>query len=132
MASYTFHAFGHDNMLGTHGNTLEFTKDKELTKKGDCIIGVGCDFELSGLKRIISCAKKAKMIIEWPNGKEEVSFELNSLFSSNHELVIRKTGFVSERTLGINSDKSSYQLNRRLIEFLKDGSSKVKVTVEIL
>ena len=34
------YAWGHENILCTHNSTIEITKDKSLTKKGDCIIGV--------------------------------------------------------------------------------------------
>jgi hypothetical protein len=33
-------AQGHENILATHKTTLEFTKDKRLSKKGDCIVAV--------------------------------------------------------------------------------------------
>ena len=56
---YSFHAFGHKNLLGTHKNTLEFTKDKNLTLKGDCIVGVNADFDAGELKNFIkNCPNK--------------------------------------------------------------------------
>ena len=54
-----FHIFGHPNIIGTHYNTLELTKDSSLTKEGDCIIGVKADFDFSELKKIV---KKLKII----------------------------------------------------------------------
>ena len=42
-------AQGHENILGTHKTTLEFTKDKHLTKKGDCIVAVAADKALADL-----------------------------------------------------------------------------------
>ena len=53
-----FRIYGHKNMLAIHKNTLEFTKDKELTKRGDCIVGVNSDFKIT--KEILN-AKKIKI-----------------------------------------------------------------------
>ena len=44
--SYSFTAYGHKNILATHKTTIEFTKDKELSLKGNCIVGVRADFDL--------------------------------------------------------------------------------------
>ena len=33
-----FNIFGHPNILCNHKNTLEFTKQDFVTKKGDCIL----------------------------------------------------------------------------------------------
>ena len=40
----TFKAYGHENIRATHNRTIEFTKHKELSVRGDCIIGVNSDF----------------------------------------------------------------------------------------
>ena len=129
---YTFHAFGHENILGTHRNTLEFTKDKSLTKNGDCIIGIDSDFDTSEIRKLISSSKngKMKLTVKWKNEAEEVSFDANKDFSGNHEIVIRKTGFLSGRTLGINADRSSFELNRDLMNFLKLKNSKITIILE--
>ena len=34
---------GHENVIGSHPNTLELTRDKEISKRADCIIGVNSD-----------------------------------------------------------------------------------------
>jgi hypothetical protein len=41
--------YGHKNIQATHKTTLEFTKDKHLSKKGDCIIAVAADKALTDL-----------------------------------------------------------------------------------
>ena len=55
-----FFIYGHKNLLGTHKNTLEFTKDKELTLNGDCIIGVNSNFNITD--KIMS-SKKIRVVI---------------------------------------------------------------------
>ncbi|MCJ7469295.1 DUF371 domain-containing protein, partial [Candidatus Bathyarchaeota archaeon] len=42
-------AYGHENIQATHKTTLEITKDKHLTKNGDCIIAVAANKSLADL-----------------------------------------------------------------------------------
>ena len=132
---YKFSACGHPNVLATHKTTLEFTKDKELTLKGDCIVGVDSDFDLDKLKEFIKNAKSSKitmaiMPINDKRIKEIINAELTPGFNSNEEIVVRKTGFISERTFAINADKAACSLSRGLIGYLKNKGSKVSVIIE--
>ncbi len=132
---YKFHAYGHPNILATHRTTLEFTKDSELTLKGDCIVGVKADFELEKIKNFIKKLrnKKITITIETLNNKkikEKIKAEFNPHFNSDKEIVIRKTDFVSERTLAIKSNKAAFELNKDLIVFLKEKENKIIVIIE--
>ena len=123
-----FHFSGHKNILGTHKNTLEFTKESNLSLNGDCIIGVDADFDLTDVKRIFGYSK-IKIIITVDDLVEEVICEVNKDFNDKHEIVIRKTNFVSERTLGINADKAAIDLNRELIKKLKNPNKRGRVEI---
>ena len=131
---YKFHAYGHPNILGTHKTTLEFTKNSELSLKGDCIVGVKADFELSKIKNLIKNCKnrKIKIIIETPDKKikETIEAELNPQFNHDREIVIRKTDFLSERTFAIKSNKAAFELKRDLISFLRYKNNKICVVIE--
>jgi len=136
---YTFHAYGHPNILATHKTTLEFTKDKELSLKGDCVVGVKADFDLSKLKKFIKKLKTNKITItikiisknkKYKKIQEKISAEINPKFNSHKEFVIRKTDFVSERTFAIKADKAAFELSRNLIEFLKEKKNKIRVLIE--
>ena len=131
---FKFYAHGHPNILATHKTTLEFTKEKELSLEGNCIVGIASDFELSEIKNFIkNCKnKKIKITIEAPNKKinDTIEAEINSDFNSGNEIVIRKTDFISERTLAIKSDKAAFELKRELIEFLKEKKNKIRIIVE--
>ena len=131
---YKFNAYGHPNILATHKTTLEFTKDEELSLEGDCIIGVKADFELEKLKDFIKYSKNKKITITIQaldkKITEKVEAYLNPDFSSNKELVIRKTNFVSDRTLAIRANKAAFELNRGLIRNLKQENGKIIVIIE--
>ena len=126
---YSFLTYGHPNITARHKNTLEFTKDKELTKRGDCILGVNSDFDLEQIKRIVSNHKKIKITLKSGNMSEEISADANQGFNDEREIVVRKTGFISKRTLGINADKACVDLDKELISLLKNPESKIYVTI---
>jgi len=123
-----FTAYGHPNILATHPATIEFTKDKELSLEGDCIIGVKADFLLKDIKKIVA-KEQIKITVKVDKFKEEISAQTNRLFNHDTELVIRKSDFLSDRTLGIKADKAAVDLARRLVEKLKDPKQKIEVEI---
>lgn len=130
--SYKFTAYGHPNILANHVKTLEFTKDNDLTERGDCIIGIKSDFEKAELKKFKG---KIKLIcsIEDPETGETISSEfkakVNPEFDSEHELVLRKSHFQSERTFAFNLNRGSNWLDRRIVEILKNPNSTMEVEI---
>ena len=132
---YSFNCYGHENITAKHKTTLEFTKDKDLNLNGDCIVGVSANFELSEIKEFIKKSGNKFTVImrAIPKNKilqDEIIAEINPDFSSNKEIVIRKTDFVSERTMGIKANKAAFELNRGLINFLKEKKNKIRVIFE--
>ena len=148
---YKFKVYGHENITARHKTTLEFTKDRDLSLKGDCIVGVRADFDLISLKKFIKTLKsgKIRIIIESKLDKsgsviksalkkinykkiikEEINAEINPDFNINDELVIRKTDFISERTFAIKADKAAFELNKNAVNILKDKKNMVVVSIE--
>ncbi|MCB9361995.1 DUF371 domain-containing protein [Candidatus Woesearchaeota archaeon] len=124
---YTFTCKGHENLLGTHRNTFEFTKDKHLTKKGDCIVGVEADFVLDKLTPFLT---KDDMVITIVVNSLTWSCKCtpNKAFHSNHEIVCRRGDFDSKRTLGLRCDKAAIDIPRELLEPMKNPSTVMHVT----
>ena len=139
---YSFTCYGHENITAKHKTTLEFTKDKDVSLMGDCMVGVRSDFNLMEIKKFIENKannkenqlknKKIKIRIAMIIGniEEEVNGYLNPDFNDPNEMVIRKSDFASGRTLVIGADKGACGLSRNLIEMLKEGKKKIKVTIE--
>jgi uncharacterized protein len=50
-------------------------------------------------------------------------------FSHDTDLVVRKSGFISERTLMILADKSSIDIPRHMVRLLQDPANRVTVEV---
>ena len=144
---YSFIAYGHKNIVASHKTTLEFTKDNVLSLRGNCIVGVKSNFDLGAINEFIKNkgngadnrikilikperSSLQKIFFQKTNGKkfyEEFFALLNPLFSHPTELVIRKSGFVDERTFAIMADKSAADLNRDFVELLKNPMQKIIV-----
>jgi len=133
---YTFTCKGHANILSTHKNTIEFTKEKHLTLKGDCIIGVCADFDTEKIKQIVEKASKQNqdlkitITIKDKNIKPEtIICTPNKDFSSKSEIVIRKSDFSSERTLGTRCNKAAIDINKEIIKQLTNPTTIVTVVI---
>ena len=124
---YSFSAKGHRNVLSEHRTTLEFTKEKELTLKGDCILGVEADFSLAELKKFLGFGR-IRIRIEAGGEAEEITATPNRTFSSDEEIVIRKSDFSSERTFATKADKAASDIGRKLVDALRKGE---KASIEI-
>ena len=134
---YKFTAYGHENITAKHKTTLEFTKDKDLSLKGDCIIGVKAGFSLNQLKKVINKLKtnKIRIIISLKNKKnnkiikEEIIAEVNPDFDSDREIVIRKSDFRDGRTFAVRADKAVCDLSRDFVNKLKNNSQRIEVYI---
>lgn len=135
----TIISYGHENITSRHGTTLEITKDREITKNADCIIGVKADKGISELsenfkrnarneKSVIKVVLQAGNITETIIGRGHPDLS----FSHESDIVIRKSNFICPRTLMINADKSAKELNRNLINLLKDRKQKLIVKLSIV
>ena len=125
-----FKIWGHENTLALHNSTIEFTKETHLTKRGDCILGINADFSYDDLIKIVKRYSKAKAIITTGNLREEINFDINKEFDHQGEIVIRRSNFCSDRTLGINCDKVALQIDRKIVQILKDPNSVAVVEIK--
>ena len=131
---HSFTAYSHKNILATHKTTIEFTKDKELSLRGNCILGVNADFDLTELKKLIinkdkPIKNKIKIIICVGDISDEIAAELNPDFDDDKEIVIRMGEFRSKRTLGVRADKGAAHIKRELVEKLKNSKQEIKVLI---
>lgn len=119
--------FGNENILAKHKTTFEITKENFLTKRGDCIIGINSNksvFDLSNdLKRYLLSGGKIRIEIIVEDFRDEIiaygSKEL--ILTSKKSLVIRKSSYIDDRTLAINSNKAAIDIKREIINELKKG-----------
>lgn len=117
-----FIAYGHENVLGKHKTTIEFTKDDFLSKQGDCILGIKLDNVPVAMKG------RVKLILKIGDLIDEIEFIANENFNHSNEFVIRKSDFLDERTFGIKADKAACDIKREIIKELKKGK-KIEVFI---
>lgn len=131
-----FHAYGHPAILSTHPSTLEITTSRELTRRGDCIVAVKSSGAVRNLpedlKRALSSSSgRGKLALRV--GPYEFTVEGRGdprlTFLHDNDLVVRKSGFISDRTLMIHADKSSMDMPRDMVRLLQDANN--RVTIEI-
>ena len=131
-------AFGHSNIQAVHPSTLMLTKERHLTKAGDCIVAVAAD------KAAADLSQTFKDTLRKPNAKLTVIINADGLteqinasgspkliLSHPTDIVIRKSSYISDRTLAINADKSSNDLSRELAEKLKNPNQKIIISLII-
>jgi len=130
-------AFGHAHILGTHKTTIELTKANNLTLRGDCIIGIkvnkACSDLSPKLKREIKKGSKFKIVIKLNNNCETFhGYGHKDLeLTDTKDIVFRKSDFICNRTILINCTKSCQDLNRALIDELKNKNQKIKLIIEL-
>ena len=134
----TIYAFGHVNVKARHRATLEFTKDKHLSREGDCIVAVTSDKSVSDLSRsFIECLRK-------PNAKLTLLIEAGGIIEEIHaygsprlvlshptDIVVRKSDYICTRTLAVRANKAAIDLSRELVEKLKDPKQEAKITLTV-
>ena len=132
-------AYGHENITAKHRTTFEITKDEEISIRADCIIGVRCNKSLSELDEDFKNELKndetiLKIIIKVDNITEHVIAHGSKklVLSDNRDIVVRKSNYIDKRTLAINSNKAAKDLDRRIIERIKNRNKRIKILLYIL
>lgn len=126
---YSFSVTGHENLLATHKNTLEFTKEDFLTKNGDCILGINASFDSRKLKSLLKFNTNFELLIKVGDLVDSLDFVGNIDFVSDKELVIRRSNFVCERTFGINASKTAFEINREIVKKLQNPSVSAEIII---
>jgi hypothetical protein len=132
----TIQAFGHENIQGVHLTTLMFTKEKHLSKNGDCIVAVAADKALADLSaefkdKLRQPNAKLTILIEADGLKQQITASGSPKLILTHptDMVVRKSDYISDRTLAIKADKAANDLPRPFIEKLKDPKQGVKISL---
>ena len=117
---------GHRNVRSTHGMTIEITRERRLTPRGDCIVGVGaaagCLGLPPGLKERLRAPGAAVTVLIRAGGRE---FAVRGrghpglILTHPDDIVIRRSGYICPRTLAVGCDKAADLLPREMVESLR-------------
>ncbi len=132
-------ARGHINIKGEHETTFEITKESEVTPRGDCIIGVSATkaaADLSQKFKEIAASKNSIIVVFLTAGGETDVVvgrgDPKLTFTNEVSMVFRKSNYVCGRTVMVKGDKAAVNINRRLINLLKDPNTILKVVLVAL
>lgn len=131
-------AYGHRNIRATHPTTLEITKEKGLTGRGDCIIAVGANRGAAGLDgRFKEAAKNSHARLTLTlriNGMTDIirgRGDPGLTFTHPTDLVIRKSRYVCPRTLMVDADKAARDIRREIIRKLRKNNAEVSIEIAV-
>jgi uncharacterized protein len=133
----TFH--GHKNVLSLHARTIEITKDSNLTKNGDCIVGVSANKSCNDLNTALKARLRTNgTIVKITIIVEPYEFELSGYgnkglgITHDHDIVLRKSNYVDSRTLVVSCDKSALDIPRNMVSSLTNSQVKgiMRIVVE--
>jgi len=133
----TFKAWGHPNVRSTHRTTLMTTTDDHLSTKGDCIIAVSAEKGLRDLNpRIKEAIRRegstVRLIIETEGKTFTVEGFGDPRLTLSHpsDMVIRKSGYICDRTLMIRADKAACDIDNFMIELLRKEKCQISLIIE--
>jgi hypothetical protein len=123
--------YGHPNIRAMHEKTIELTRAKEITLRGDCIVGVNASKACSDLsdafkrrlKEENSLVRMSLIVGEFVYGF--TAYGSSSLIlTDKHDMVIRKSRFVCPRTIAIRCSKASSNIPKSMVQLLKEPKVK--------
>lgn len=129
---------GHKNIRSLHQKTIEITKEPHLTTRGDCIIGVSATCGCKDLpKNIKKKIRNHDTIINFSIRVCNQEFQFQGrghpdlTLSHAGDIVLRKSDYVSDRTLAVNCDKASDIIPRQMVKLLQDPNIRGTFTITI-
>jgi hypothetical protein len=137
MMKETIHCRGHPNVKATHRSTLEFTKEDYLTPRGDCIICIKADRGINDLseefKKALREGRKLRIRIKVGELEDEVLAEGSTELILDHQysMVVRKSTYIDRKTLAVRANKAARDIDRRIIEMLKNPETEAEIELVI-
>jgi len=138
MFTTSFKAKGHPNIISTHRTTLMTTRDKHLSKRGDCVVAVNAERGLLDMSEDIKeAARNGETVISLrlEAGGEEFTIRGRGhpglTYTDPSDIVVRKSGYVCGRTLMVGADKAACDIPDSFIRVLQ-GEVEVTVTISFI
>ena len=113
------------------------TSDENLSTRGDCIIAVRAERGLRDLsprmKEVIRREGSTLRLLIETEGKTftvEGFGDPRLTLSHPSDMVIRKSGYICDRTLMIRADKAACDIDFSMIELLRKENCQISLTIE--
>jgi hypothetical protein len=129
---------GHPKVSALHPTTIEITMEEDLTERGDCIVGVGagkgCAQLSEGVKAGIrrgSSAVLLRLVVGSESFVVKATGDPRLTLSHPHEIVVRRSDFVSDRTIAVRADAAARDIPRSMVARLRDPASVGFLEIEV-
>ncbi|GAA4618644.1 DUF371 domain-containing protein [Saccharopolyspora hordei] len=118
---------GHANIRATHGKTLEFAVDPDITPRATCVVGVSAEVRQLDAPGI---AGPVRITLTAGGRSATVRAVANSAWRPGATAVVRRSSERLPGTLATDADLAASELPRDLLDRLQDPGTEVEVTVE--
>ncbi len=129
---------GHPLVRALHPTTIEITTEEHLTANGDCIIGVRAEKGCSQLDESVKAAIRdanSRVIVRVVVGSESYAIAAKGdprlPLAHPHDIVLRRSDFISDRTLAVGATAAARDLPRRMIAKLRSPDAVGFLEVEV-
>jgi hypothetical protein len=130
---------GHPMVRALHPTTIEITTDGSLTERGDCIIGVGAERGCaqldetvrSGIRRTSSHVL-LRLVVGPDSFLVRASGDPRLSLAHPHDMVVRKSSFVSDRTVAVGADSAAVDIPRRIVKKLRSPAVVGYLEIEVI
>jgi 16S rRNA (cytidine1402-2'-O)-methyltransferase len=125
----SFRCRGHAGISGTHDKTVEFTRDRDVTRRATCVLGVESDHDDA---EVLALRGAVEVTIAAAGMTDSFEAEVAPFFIGDDSLVFRRGPALRGRTFAGTATKSAADVDRALVQTLADPSTLVDVTVREL
>lgn len=137
MNEFVVYAFGHPNIRANHATTWQVTTEANITVKGDCIIGVKATASTKALplelkKHLQYGGRLEYFLILDGEILHGISHGHPDLTLDDHiDIVMRKSEYISPRTIAIRSSLTARQIPREWVTKLQDPQTRLEIHFQI-
>jgi 16S rRNA (cytidine1402-2'-O)-methyltransferase len=121
-----FRVRGHGGITASHDKTVEFTRDRAVTRRATCVLGVDSDHDDAALLRLRG---DVEVVVEAAGYRDAFSASLTPFFLGDDSLVFRRGPALRGRTIAGDATKSAADIDRDLARVLGDPATTAVVTI---
>lgn len=129
---------GHPLVSALHPTTIEITTDDHLTRKGDCIVGIYADKGCAQLTEAVRAGirrKSSQVTLRFVAGSETFVVKARGdprlTLTHPHDVVVRKSDFVSDRTIAVGASAAARDIPRSMVALLRSPDTTAYMEVEV-
>ncbi len=116
-------------IAGTHGKTLELTRDTQVTRRATCVLGVDSDHDDAAL---LALRGVVEVTLACGSLTDTFTATVTPFFLGDDSLVFRRGPALRGRTFAYESSKTAAEIDRELVRALASSNAVLDVTVQEL